>query len=174
MNKKHRKILYPTFFFIGLLLMAWQISIFRNTIIDKKILICIVLIIGITSYILDFNNYKKTYNYTGIPLHIYALMHYFFGYGFIFCSLLVLTNYYLADKKTIKKEFNIIERTSLPGRKNHRSERKPTFTINYNGKNKELVFPHVFYKNMNFYTSVEFDVRKGYFGYEIIENKKLK
>ena len=174
MNKKQRKILYPIIFFIGLTLMAWQISIFRNTIIDSKILVSVVLITGIVTYLLDFSNYKKTYKYTGFYLHTYALMHYILGYGFIVCSTFMLTNYYFADNKTITKEFKIIERYSLSGRKRHRSERKPTFIINYEGENKELVFPHEFYKNMETYTSVEFEVRKGYFGFEILENKKLK
>tara|TARA_R110001632_G_scaffold31109_4_gene81353 strand:- start:5886 stop:6410 length:525 start_codon:yes stop_codon:yes gene_type:complete len=173
MKKKHRKILYPTIFISGLLLMAWQVVIFRNTIIDYSILIGIILIVGVLTFLLDFKNYGKTYNYSGIGLYFYSLMHYFFGYGFIVCSIFMLTNFYLADKNPIKKTFEIVERSSLPGSKHHRDERKPTFRINYKGKEKELVFQHKYFGKMESYKSVELAVRKGYFGFDILENKKL-
>ncbi len=38
---------------------------------------------------------------------------------------------------------------------------------------KELVFNHEYYEKMNFYTNVELEVRKGYFGFDILENKRL-
>ena len=79
----------------------------------------------------------------------------------------------MADSEPIKESYKIIERSSLPGRKYHRDERKPTFDINYNGKIKELVFPHTYYEKMEFYSNVELEVRKGYFGFDILENKTL-
>jgi hypothetical protein len=100
-------------------------------------------------------------------------MHYLCGFGFIVCSTLMLTNYYFADKESITETFEIVERSSLPGSKRHRDERQPTFQINYNGKIKELVFNHEYYEQMNFFTNVEIEVRKGYFGFDILENKKL-
>ena len=173
MTKKQRKILYPTIFISGLFLMVWEVIIFRNTIIDLSILIGIILIVGITAFILDFKNYGKTYEYSGIGLYFYSSMHYIFGYGFIVCSIFMLTNFYLAEKEPVKKSFEIVERSSLPGGKHHREERQPTFKINYDGKIKELVFQHKFYEKREFYKNVELEVRKGYFGFDILENKKL-
>lgn len=148
-------------------------TIFRNTIIDLKILIGIILVVGIVAFLADFKNYGKTYNYSGIGLYFYSSMQYIFGFGFLACSVFMLTNFYLADTKPVKETYEIVERSSLPGRKYHRDERKPTFDINYNGKIKELVFSHKYYEKMDFYTSVELEVRKGYFGFDILENKKL-
>ncbi|MBE7661495.1 hypothetical protein [Tenacibaculum finnmarkense] len=173
MTKKQRKIFYPTIFILGLSLMAWQITIFRNTIIDLKILIGIILIVGITTFLVDYKNYGKTYKYSGIGLYFYSSIHYLCGFGFMACSIFILTNYYFADKTTVKKTYEIIERSSLPGEKYQRDERKPTFQINYDGKIKELVFNNEYYEKMDFFTNVELEVKKGYFGFDILENKKL-
>ncbi len=173
MMNKQRKLLYPTLFILGVILMAWQISIFRNTIIDLSFLIGIVFVIAIIAFLLDFKNFEKTHNYSGIGLYFYASMYYICGFGFIVCSIFILTNYYMADSESVKETYEIVERSSTPGRRHYREERKPTFDINYKGKIKELVFPHKYYDKMNFYTKVELEVRKGYFGYDILENKKL-
>ncbi|WP_179320671.1 hypothetical protein [Winogradskyella helgolandensis] len=175
MNKKQRKVFYPTLFFLGLILMAWQIAIYRNTIIDLKILVGIILLVGILAFFMDVKNYGKTYKYNGIGLYFYAAMHYICGFGFIVCSLFMLSNYYLAETEPIKKEFEIIERSSLPGSGKYRKhERQPTFNINYNGELKELVFPHKYYEKRNFYSIIELETRKGYFGFDILEHKNLK
>jgi hypothetical protein len=173
MTKKHRKIFYQITFFLGLILIVWQIKIFRNTIIDLSILIGIILLIGIVCFFIDYKNYAKTYKYSGVRLYIYSLIHYMCGFGFIACSVFMLTNYYLADKTPEKDTFEIISRSSMPGSKYRRNERIPTFRINYEGKIKELVFSHKYYERMDFYTNVELEVKNGYFGFDIIENKKL-
>ena len=173
MTKKQRKIYYVTILILGLFLMAWQVTIFRNTIIDVSILIGIILVVGIITFCVDFKNYGKTYKKKGIGLYFYSGLQYLLSYGFIACSIFMLTNYYFAEKTPEKESFEIIERSSLPGRKYHRDERKPTFRINYDGKLKELVFNNEYYEKMNFYTNVELEVRKGYFGFDILENKKL-
>ena len=173
MTIKQRKVFYPTILILGLFLMAWQITIFRNTIIDLKILIGIILIVGIVTFIIDFKNYGKTYKYSGIRLYFYSSMHYLCGFGFMACSIFMLTNYYSANKTSVKETFKIIGRSSLPGSKYHRDERKPTFQIKYDGEIKELVFEHEYYEKMESFTNVELEVRKGYFGFDILENKKL-
>lgn len=174
MTQKQRKIFYSTIFFTGIILMVWQILIFRKTIIDLEILIGIIFVFGFITFLIDFENYKKTYKYTGTSLHFYALMHYFFGFGFIVSSLFMLTNFYLAENKTIKQRFDIVERTSIPGGKNNKSNRQPVFSINYNGKIKELVFYNEFYENMETYTNVDLVIKKGYFGFDIIESKSIE
>lgn len=173
MTKKQRKIFYPAIFILGLLLMAWQINIYRNTIIDLKILVEIIFIVGIIAFLVDFKNYKKTYNYNGIGLYLYSLLHFVCGFGFIVCSVFMLTNFYLAESESKKERFEIVERSSISGGKNLLFKRKPTFKINYKENLKELVFHHKYYDKMNFYTSVELEIRKGYFGFDILENKSL-
>lgn len=86
----------------------------------------------------------------------------------------MLTNYYFADQNVKSESYKIIDRTWLPKRLGkYGSENQPVFIINYKGKRKELVFYSQFYEKMNSYTSVEFEVRKGFFGFDILENKKL-
>ena len=178
MTQKQRKILYPTVFFVGLILIIFEIHIFRNTIINLSIPIGIIFFVGIISIILDFKNYKKTYKKVykknRIVLYIYSVMQNIISYGFITCSIFMLVNFYLADKKQVKKTFEIVERTSLPGPEYHREERNPTFSIVYNGKIKELVFEQMYYNNMNSYNYIELEIKKGFFGFDILENKRLK
>ena len=154
--------------------MVWQINIFRNTIINLVIPIGIILVIGIVAFILDFKNYKRTYEYSGFGLYLYSAMHYIIGFGFMACSIFMLTNYYFADQSVKTESYKIVDRTWLPERvgKNG-SEKKPVFIINYKGKKKELVFYSQFYEKMNTYQTVEFETRKGFFGFDILENKRL-
>ena len=131
--------------------------------------------IGLVSFLLDFKNYKQTYDYSGILLYIYSWMHYILGFGFIACSVFMLTNYYFADQKTKKEYCKIIHRTWLPERAGKSgSEKQPVFIINYKGKKKELVFSSEYYKKMNSFSEIEFETRNGFLGFEILENKKLK
>ncbi|MGV6830093.1 MAG: hypothetical protein ACWA5P_00845 [bacterium] len=173
MKKKHRKKVYSILFIVGLCLMGWQIAIYRNTIIDVSVLFTIILSVGLIAFLIDHKNYKKTFKYDGIVLYFYSAIHYVCGIGFIVCALFMLTNFYLADKSAIKESYEIVDRDSLPGRKYHRNERKPTFSIDYNGTLKELVFPHSYYDKMDDYSTVELEVRKGFFGYDILVNKTL-
>jgi len=175
MTKKQRKIFYPTIFFLGAILMIFQIEIYRNTIINVLIPIGIIVSIGVISFLLDFKNYKSTYEYSGIGLYLYSGMHYVIGFGFIACSIFMLTNYYFADQNTRTESYEIIRTSSLASGSKYRIDvRKPTFRINYNGKIKELVFTSEYYEKRNFYNNIELEIRKGLFGFDILENKKLK
>ncbi|RCW91993.1 hypothetical protein [Winogradskyella arenosi] len=101
-------------------------------------------------------------------------MHYVIGFGFITCSIFMLSNYYFADQNTRTESYEIIRTSSLASGGKYRIDvRTPTFRINYNGKIKELVFSSEFYEKRNFYNNVELDIRQGLFGFDILENKKL-
>ena len=154
--------------------MYFQIQIYRNTIINWLIPASIIIVIGIVSFLIDFKNYKRTYEYSGIGLYFYSWTQYLIGFGFIFCSIFMLTNFYFADQNIKIESYKIVDRTSIRGTTKVRiGEELPVFTINYKGKNKELVFKNQFYEKMNFYKTVEFEIRKGFFGFDILENKKL-
>jgi hypothetical protein len=173
MTQKQRKIFYPTIFFLGAILMIWQIKIYRNTFIDLAIPIRIILIVGFIAFILDFKNYKKTYNYSEIGLYLFSSMHYIIGFGFIACSVFILTNYYLADSNITAESYEIIDSYKIRGGHKGIRHPQPVFLINYHGKKKELVFYTQYLENMNSYKTVEFDTRNGFFGFKILENKKL-
>lgn len=173
MTKTHRKIFYPTIFSIGIILMYFQIQIFRNTIINWLVPASIIIVVGIIAYRIDFKNYKEIYfHYKTIKL--FALINYFIGFGFIGCSFFMLTNYYLADKNARTESYRIVDRTSIRGGTKYKiGEEQPVFTINYNGIEKELVFNNQFFDKMNQYTTVDLKIRKGFFGFNILEKKEL-
>lgn len=173
MSLKIRKFYYPFIFFLGLILIIFEIEIFRNTIIDLNILISIITLSSLLFLLLDLKNYERTYNYSGFQLYFYSIINFIVGYGFIVCSIFMFTNYYFASDVIEDKEFKIIERSSLPGGKNSRDKRKPTFTINFEGQEKELVFKNEYYETMDNFGSIEISVQKGYFGFYILKNKKL-
>jgi hypothetical protein len=173
MSLKIRKFYYPFIFFLGLILIIFEIEIFRNTIIDLNILMSLILLSSLLFLLFDFKNYKKTYNYSGFQLYFYLILNFIVGYGFTICSIFMFSNYHFASELTEKREFEIIERSFLPGGKNSRDKLKPTFTINFEGKEKELVFKNEYYETMNNFGSVEISVQKGYFGFYILKNKKL-
>ncbi|MGC6431964.1 MAG: hypothetical protein ACON5F_13040 [Jejuia sp.] len=173
MTKKQRKRFYSAIFFAGLILIIWEIKIFRKTVINLIIPLSIILIVGIIAFILDFKNYKKTYDYGKFGLYLYSSMHYIVGFGFIACSVFMLTNYYLADKDSIKETYDIVDKSSMSGSRYHRTEYQPLIRINYKREIKELVFSHKYYDKMEFYETVELEVRKGYFGFDILESQKI-
>jgi hypothetical protein len=101
-------------------------------------------------------------------------MHYVIGFGFIACSIFMLTNYYFADENVKTESYEIVDRTFIRGtKKTGLAEKQPVFTIKYKGNHKELVFASKYYEKMNFYKTVEFESRKGFFGFDILENKSL-
>lgn len=155
--------------------MCFQIQIFRNTIINWLIPASIIIAVGIVSFLMDFKNYKRTYQYSGIGLYFYSSMHYIIGFGFIACSIFMLVNYYFADQNVKTESYEIIDRYELGeggGRKISHGP-QPAFIINYKGKEKELIFYSQYLDKMDFYKTVEFDIREGFFGFDILENKKL-
>lgn len=153
--------------------MIFEIKIFRNTIIDLNILISLILISSLLFLLIDLKNYKKTYNYSGLKLYFNSIINFIVGYGFTICSIFMFTNYYFASEIIEKKEFEIIKRSSLPGGSKSRDKRKPTFTINFENKEKELVFNNEYYETMNNFGSIEISIQKGYFGFYILKNKNL-
>lgn len=173
MTLNQRRIFYIVIFFVGIILMIFQIEIFRNTIINLFIPISIIIGVTIFSFIIDFENYKNTFNYSGRGKYIYPLINYLVGFGFIICSIFMMINYYFPNHQKKMVSYEIIEKTWLPGRLNSK-DKVPVFTINFNGTRKELVFYSTFYNDMDLFRFVEFETRRGFFGFDIIENKKLK
>lgn len=169
---KKRNIFYQIVFYIGLILIIWEISIFRRTIISLGLLLSIVGGIGSVSAYLDFKNYRKTYDLNGWKLYFFAFMQNTLSWGFITCSILVLSNYYFSAGQIIDGKYAIIETSSMPGSK--RSIRKPLVRIDYKGKTKELIFSNKFYDELEEYSHVSMSVKKGFLGWDIIVNQKLE
>jgi len=176
MTQKQGKIYYTAILFIGAFSMLFQILIYRDTIIDVRILIYIIIVFSFITYFIGLKSYKKAYSdvYSDTNLMFTGIIQFVISYGFIFCSIFLTTNYYFRDKNLTIKKYLIVERTTFQGRKYHRNERRPAFYIKYKGVKKELEFSHKYFNDMNSYKTVELETYKGYFGFDIIEDMTLK
>ncbi len=165
-SEKFWKGFYATTGILGLVLMIFQISIYRQTIIKTYIPISIILIVGFVSFYFNRQHYKKTYLLTG---NFFPIMQNLISWGFISCYFFMATNYYLADEAITEYKFEIKEKSSMPGPKGHRDETKPLVTINYFNFRKELVFLYSEAGKVDKADSVIVLVKKGGLGFDVLD-----
>lgn len=173
LNKK-RNIFYQIVFLVGAVLIVWEIFIFRKTIISLNLLLLMIVVIGSLATFLDFKNYREISELSGWKLYLYAFLQNTVSWGFIACSILVLSNYYLSQGQIIEERYAIIETSSMSGSKGNRSKRKPLVRIDYKGKMKELVFSNQYYGELEEYTHVNIKVKKGFLNWDIIVSQELE
>lgn len=166
-NEKFWKAFYAVTGFCGLVLMVFEIFIYRKTIIDTYIPISIILVVGILTFYFNRHHYKKTYILTG---NFFPIMQNLISWGFISCYVFMATNYYLADNTITKYKFEIKEKSSMTGSKGNRSERKPLVRIDYFNTEKELVFRYADTEKVNKADSAMVMVRKGGLGFDILDD----
>lgn len=158
---------YTLMFFLGLVLIIFEISIYRNTIIEVYIPISIILVIGLFAFYFNKQHYKKTYSLKG---NFYPIMQNLISWGFISGYIFLATNYYFAENLTTNYKFKIKEKSSMPGSKYHRSESQPLVRFDYFNFEKELVFTFSDTEKVNSADSVKVFVRKGGLGFDILED----
>lgn len=166
-NEKFWKGFYAVTGFLGLILIFFEIFIYRKTIIDVYIPISIILIIGLFTFSFNRKHYKRTYLLTG---NFFPLMQNLISWGFVSCYIFMATNFYLADKTITEYKFKIKEKSSMPGSKGHRNERKPLVRIDYFNFEKELVFRSTDAEKVDKADSVSLKVKKGGLGFDILED----
>lgn len=174
-NKRRKSLFYKSIFIAGILAILWEIYIYRLTLIELEVPFLIIFGTGALTTYFGLKDFQELFNYESrSSLYFWTFFQSTVSWGFLACSIFMLTNYYFADDNSQLKTYQIIERSSIPGGQNRRNERKPTFKIMYNGKPKELVFPHRYYSKMETYKSIELEVRDGFFGYDILTKQDLK
>lgn len=156
---------------IGLIIIIWEIFIYRKTIIPLWIPLTIIGVIGAYTTWRNFKNYIAAYPVEGTLF--FASIQNTVAWGFTICSLFMLSNYYLANSKSRTRTFNIEDRDSMVGRKYHRDERKPLIIINYDGQYKELVFSSQHFTKLDEYKQVTLVTKNGLFGFDIIVDQHL-
>lgn len=161
------KVFYFITFLTGIALMVFEIHIYRVTIIRVIIPISIILSVGLIAFIINKNHYKSTYEVKG---SFFALMQNMVSWGFIACYSFMATNYYLADNELKDSSFQIESRSSMPGPKGRRDERKPLVTIDYFGFKKELVFHFRDTERVENADNVSVIIRKGLLGFDILDH----
>lgn len=169
-KEKKSRIFYNTIFFLGLILIIFEISLYRKTIINIYIPISIILLTGLTAFIINRQHYKKTYSLNG---NFYPLIQNVCSWGFIFCYIFMATNYYFSEEKTTTYIFPIKEKSSMPGSKYNRSKRQPLVRIDYFYFEKELVSRYVESDKVNKAESVILTIKKGLLGFDIIEKYRV-
>lgn len=154
--------------------MTWEIFIYRRTIIQLNLLFFIIIGVGFFSTILDLKNYARTYNLKKWKLYFFAFIQNTCSWGFMVCSIIVLSNFYFSKSEITESKHEIIERYSLTGSKGNRNKRKPLVTIDYDGKMKELVFSPKYFSELNDYNFVTISTKKGFIYWDIIVNQELE
>ena len=170
-NKKQDRLL-SALLIIGLLLLLWQIVLYRRTIIPLKIPLLLWLIPGIP---LTPILYRTLNQADGMKAH--WILHYIahtWMTGSILLFAFMASNYYLADSTVVQEQFEILEKGSLPGGKHHRHERKPYVMIDYHGFEKQIIFTYPKTSEVEQASLIQVSVRKGLWGFDILQEYSLQ
>lgn len=170
-NNIEKKVKDFIAFMIGLILIIWEISIYRKTIIPIWIPLAIIGVIGLITAYFDYKNYSSAY--TGRGKMFFVICQNTVAWGFSICSIFMLSNYYLANSATQIRTFNIESKSSMSGGRYHWDERKPLIRINYDGQEKELVFSNKYFNNLEKYQKVSLVTQNGLYGFDILIEQQL-
>ena len=171
--RKKNKRIYKLLFFVGFIFLFLQYLLFEKTSIDYAIIITLIIVSGLFGMYYDIKRYSFTYKVEGYLSYFLSFFQSAIVLGGLVGLLFLAMNYYFADSFITKKDYKILDRYSVSGRKYHRSERKPVFTIEFNNKEKNIKYSHSYFSEMNKFQSITIESQKGFFGYEIIKNKNL-
>ncbi len=171
--RKKNKIIYKVFFFVGMICLFFQYLLFTKTSIDLFVVLSIIIVSGFIGLYFDYKKYIFTHKVSGNLSYIFAYSQNVVFYGGLIGLSFLSLNFYLSKGEINNKKYNIIDRYSVQGRKYHRSERKPVFTIIFNNKEKDIKYSHSYFKEMNEFKSISIESQEGFFGFEVIKDKKL-
>lgn len=171
--RKKNKRIYKFLLAIGFISMFLQLLLFSRTVISFILLLAIILISGFLSLFIGHKKYTFTYKLDGAFGFFYSFVQKSIIAGGIIGLLFLSVNYFFNNEIIQNNEYKIIERTSSRGRKYHRSERKPIFTVLIKERKKDFEFSNKFYEEMNEYNTITIETKKGFFGFDIITNRIL-
>lgn len=157
-------------FLAGLILLVFEISIYRSTIISVYIPLSIIIGIGLLLHILTFRKIKYLYPETK---HYQYFTYCLFSGGAFACYLFMAANYYILDSDIKYYSFTIKEKSSMPGGKGHRDERQPLVRVDWMETEKEFVFAYSDRFKVEQAKSIIISVRKGLFGYDVVCSRNL-
>ena len=172
-RNKSRHYWYLISSFIGLIVFIWSGAIYRLTFVPFIGFCSGILALGLVATLLNLHRFKAAYL---LPTWMYFPLAWgcnTISWGFIFSSLFLLSNFMMAGGEVKRKEFAIVARDVQPGGKGERELLRPTFTISYQGQEKELVFANRFYKWKDDCKSVILTLQEGLWGFEVIKGKAV-
>lgn len=146
----------------------WTINIYRNTLVDWKFSL-IVVITGITiTLLISFFFWKKVMAF--YPLWSFIVYCCLWGGSIPYSSILVI-NQELAQTKQFSDTFQVKQTGHFS--KGRYSCGPPYVIIDFNGLEKQLVFSCDLADDIKLYHKVALCYSTGYFGYNVIRNKEL-
>jgi len=151
---------------IGLILIFFEVTLFRRTIISFKIPIIIILFSAFISFFFIRQRYNKTYQKNSF---FFPFMQGLLSFGFASCYCFMALNYYFADNNTEQKSCKILNKHTI-GTRNP----QPAIEIDYDGIEKQLVFYAGQQTQIDTSTYVLLTKRKGLFGYDVFNDIQLK
>jgi hypothetical protein len=171
--RKKNKRVYKLLFIFGLLLLFLQYLLFKKTSIDINIIISLIFFSGLVGLYYDLKKYSFTYKIDGYLSYFLSFLQSAVTLGGIVGLVFLSMIFFLADGIATKKEYKIIKRHSVSGRKFQRNERKPVFTIQFNNKEKDIKYSNTYFNEMDKFKSIIIESQEGFFGFEIIKKKTL-
>src|ERR1700709_763363 len=129
---KAYKTFYFITFFVGLILMIFEVRLYQKTIIPAKDVLILIFFVSIIFFFIIKKKYKNTYQTKN---SFYAFAQATASFGFIACYIFMALNFYLADSKIEVKSFSILSKHTIGSK-----YPQPAIEINYEGIEKQLVF----------------------------------
>jgi len=164
-KRKYWNFFYSAAFMVGIVLIIFEIFIFRVTIIPYYIPLGLIIVIGFLGYLITSTHLDYVEPGGNIFL---KLIYGCCSWGFIACYLFMATNYYLAENESTPLTYPIIEKDSITGSKGSRDKRLPVVRIYYKGSMKELVFTYADTDKISRAKSVYLHLKKGALGFDVI------
>lgn len=164
-EKKNRLMSILTF--VSLVLIVWEMFIFRKTFISVFIPLSLLLIGG---PILFFSFRKKIKFYRETEHGILSqIVHGTIVFGGTFMFVFMFLNYYMPFQKTETLELRVVEIGKLTRK---RGCDAPFATVDYLGFEKQLIFPCK--TNLSSANYIKVELEKGLFGFMIVKDAKLE
>lgn len=153
--------------FVSLILILWEIMLFRKTFVPFYIPLLFSLIGGFLLFLF----LRKKINYYEQSKHPFwqKALHGIIMFGGVLGFLLLSINFYFPTNKFEKVKLKILEIGTLTNSKN-RCE-PPFVLVSFKGHQKQIVFPcHFVISNPEM---IELELQKGSFGFYIVQEKTL-
>jgi tetratricopeptide (TPR) repeat protein len=148
----------------SLLLIIWEMFIFRKTFISFLIPLSILIVGGLIAFI-ALKDKIKYYNQNEHSVYLQAI-HGIILFGGLLMFAFMGANYYFVNHKEIKLNLKVEETGRLA--RGRRGCGNPYAMVNYNNTQKQLIFPcNVKLENCS---SVKVALKEGLFGFVVIKN----
>ena len=153
-------------FLVGAILTAFEINIYRDTIINWVIPTSIWFVTGLLLTLLTSRILELQYGKSSFFIH---LAYNVLAFGGMLIYIFMASNYYFPTDEKIVKKVKIIKIGYLG--KGRYGCGNPYVNVRINGIDKELIFPcDTEIENHNF---VSLTIRKGLLGFDVIIEKTL-